>query len=1845
MKADNQGRLRLRIAGGVDTSFSTCRDALSLKMFPYYDSSSGGVHVSEPVDYIDQAMMTMYDTQNTRVTGTDVGRELRRGLGTQMVSNGVMFYSDEVDTRRALTESEGDNTTITMFSDQDLGCDAVAMAAKNHGLAIHDNSRQIIFVPASMPEGKRDTLKLKLEQLHSGFAIEETTADMLGLQLYFDEADDRLLNLNVPQTLKTGLKVPLEYTVEFEIKTTAASNTGFINVFHFGAAMHSSPTALGVHIQDGALLVTLGADASWYTQLTLPEGEWISITIQQEQLDTDQLRTTLTSQDGNGGKQTFVKTYAKFPSEQNADIWVGEVLEFEPRTNILIRDLRVSSVADAENLIPQPSRKGVKLGVYRVEDNCPVVQLKHYDFIERPAPTMQFPRDDELLTSTGPLVRSEKWVTTGVLVSTNNPDPDGNSNAAGGDGYNGNEVEFTLTDLQRAVITFTGDYWSGVDSSISSPECGVLIDGNANSCAASITIDSAGQHTVQVTDTYGDGKNAATVTIQEGGDTFIQHPSDGEMAPHITDAYLNSLRLSVSNVEKVNSGIIAYAGQVGTHEETESSRTERRFGWKQNDASDSSDGIPFNATPIWISHDNSKHGFDPVLGAGQSRLQGDTARLRNGDYYDVRAIGIRAGTEVQYKAINPWRLQSRTSDLLRQYFNPTARFPSGVGMDGNAGKYIWARDDRPDSLQVNAFEGCLDAHTNDDDALVVQHKGAVIRLNGTATSNNALSSVILYDSSAEHADRQVMDIGQGESSLEFAGTASVGVILADSNDFLIPSKNRYASIRAARKNYDGSVRDEGTPYGPEFYKASSNITIGASVAADEYHGAGHIWNTSGTAFQINLERTGLEIERLNNGIPYTSYTDTDGAHLSDVEFWNGDRRFTEPNVAGTDQLMADGNWVDPEYYAFEFAQGMSIMGMSIRTAGGVTTLEEGIQWTLTGWGQTVLRGTVVMEDNGGTIFLKVKQNEKGLPEYRNFPDDMGVNSQEDFGDSALAATEVMGYKFLVAERNALSTYDGAASKEFTTDDLTEGMTGHVELLTSLEGDDGLRVGDTEYVDEVSAANTRVRQFLAALESLGQDVYPKLLTASNGLMHHAACAEAMDPGEIFDDQNVVEALDQAFSLGLKPEQRLFYSPTVFYSMPSVFANPAHTFNNYANFYSAMDELLPMLDPDQSDANLKQIPMQGGLIAVGIDKLFERAWVEGLKSDFVHGFGKIDEEIAGVGANAQFELVFIDYIKYVLQLGLTGLLKADQYFMASLQTHLPPSSRDVEIDWPVQGDLVPLLNEGTLKSSFEWSSEQGVRLIAKMLETLDAARHSADICTWTQAHISAKAMGLIVGSNGTLESSPITGDLRDIVPGEGQYTVQNMRENLQQAVTGAVAVANKRARHEFDGTDATVTVYDGQMVTPAVMSGNQRDRDQFNRYRTGIANSDSVSIIDRNELLRMLPNLSGNANSAISTTQLRELMNGLGVVAIAYGPADRSGRQVREFAPVSQELRARTDEADDRGCAILNRTGFILTHPVQGRFEGRVPVLEGDVPLVCSIHVPTTDQTMSVGSGSLPSRQDLQAPDPSRLGLSIGNAINNYNDKVGGDDKINVLGDGLNDPFTVLNASSILRIANGGPQSEATMVTEFDRHSNRANLYVLQLEDPSQQLFLSDPPTLVIVVEAWAGGGKQADSYHRDVRTINDRWSGDAGKQRLNATIGESRPVGTMPIALGTDSMAADVAGWQTTHTAGNWIPVMRSEPTAAAFAASDTHPDVRVDEKTFKENTGLMVVVVQDPKLVEALSAKVSDITRAQIDLRREVYTSLYLPDIVDIPVSDDEAMSRARRFIATAGTTVLGEHV
>lgn len=167
--------------------------------------------------------------------------------------------------------------------------------------------------------------------------------------------------------------------------------------------------------------------------------------------------------------------------------------------------------------------------------------------------------------------------------------------------------------------------------------------------------------------------------------------------------------------------------------------------------------------------------------------------------------------------------------------------------------------------------------------------------------------------------------------------------------------------------------------GETFYVPSSQLTLGAWVTV--YGGVQG--NVIANPFQINMEYQ---------------------AGILDSNIANINTYLFPANVAFPPG-HTDGTWLK------NFSDNVDYV-LRVNPAGGLTvytypdlwTVVPAIQWTLTGWHQTILAGTIV--DHGdGTITLLVVPSGT----YRPFPNEPPVNNVEVF--SGQLACEVLGYRF------------------------------------------------------------------------------------------------------------------------------------------------------------------------------------------------------------------------------------------------------------------------------------------------------------------------------------------------------------------------------------------------------------------------------------------------------------------------------------------------------------------------------------------------------------------------------------------------------------------------------------------------------------------------------------------------------------------------------------------------------------------------------------------------------------------------------------------------------------------
>jgi hypothetical protein len=237
------------------------------------------------------------------------------------------------------------------------------------------------------------------------------------------------------------------------------------------------------------------------------------------------------------------------------------------------------------------------------------------------------------------------------------------------------------------------------------------------------------------------------------------------------------------------------------------------------------------------------------------------------------------------------------------------------------------------------------------------------------------------------------------------------------------------------------------------YRPSTGVTVGAAKAASQYNDEGFMWNTSGTPFQINLLRNVL----------VTAYS-VANPPTGSVEYWNGDRTSRITNGVADPTQMPDGNWVDPEWYSLVINTAGN-MNVYSHGAANPTVVEATTQWTITGWGQTVLRGTIDTTTVPGTTRLVVKDRE-----YRPFDSVIGVNPQEVF--TGTMYTEVAAYSFIGAPADF---GEGTAlTVEIDTTPTSYGVQLGLEGVTLADGTSyDLTVSATNYNGSTAAAPVTV----------------------------------------------------------------------------------------------------------------------------------------------------------------------------------------------------------------------------------------------------------------------------------------------------------------------------------------------------------------------------------------------------------------------------------------------------------------------------------------------------------------------------------------------------------------------------------------------------------------------------------------------------------------------------------------------------------------------------------------------------------------------------------------------------
>lgn len=245
-------------------------------------------------------------------------------------------------------------------------------------------------------------------------------------------------------------------------------------------------------------------------------------------------------------------------------------------------------------------------------------------------------------------------------------------------------------------------------------------------------------------------------------------------------------------------------------------------------------------------------------------------------------------------------------------------------------------------------------------------------------------------------------LGEVLATMDSAGAITENFYIAYdvTRSFLSATSTLLSAQATALAAGKATIRTATALGGPERYLATSSVTIGASVDANTFK-----WSKVGEAFQVNLERNSL--------VPANN---SEHPSAGSIEFWNGDR-----SGAATGH-MDSGNWLDGNLYEFHMDAVATELPIYTYGATPASVQEAGIQWTITAWGQTVLRGTIDTTSIPGKTRFVVKLGTNGLPEYRPFDATLDVNPQEQFTQ---ANTELVAYVFdgtianLVADTSVL----------------------------------------------------------------------------------------------------------------------------------------------------------------------------------------------------------------------------------------------------------------------------------------------------------------------------------------------------------------------------------------------------------------------------------------------------------------------------------------------------------------------------------------------------------------------------------------------------------------------------------------------------------------------------------------------------------------------------------------------------------------------------------------------------------------------------------------------------------
>ena len=110
----------------------------------------------------------------------------------------------------------------------------------------------------------------------------------------------------------------------------------------------------------------------------------------------------------------------------------------------------------------------------------------------------------------------------------------------------------TITSVQQAVITTSGDYYSGSEGAL-------VVDSTTYAIGTTVTLSTAGTYDVYLTDSWGDGGQSASISIQDGTTVTTYVTISG-------DAYDDEVLTSDTSLLSDDDGMGTFAYQWATQD-------------------------------------------------------------------------------------------------------------------------------------------------------------------------------------------------------------------------------------------------------------------------------------------------------------------------------------------------------------------------------------------------------------------------------------------------------------------------------------------------------------------------------------------------------------------------------------------------------------------------------------------------------------------------------------------------------------------------------------------------------------------------------------------------------------------------------------------------------------------------------------------------------------------------------------------------------------------------------------------------------------------------------------------------------------------------------------------------------------------------------------------------------------------------------------------------------------------------------------------------------------------------------------------------------------------------------